>query len=68
MTIMVKCHGLISLALQKETRLIATERHLPYGITVLPAWGHEIRNLAIQRLNHLASGVLLKGVKVKLSP
>jgi len=34
---------------------------------------HEIRHLAIQKLNHLASGVcwctaLLEGVKVKLSP
>jgi len=34
--------------------------------------GHKIRHLAIQKLNHLASGacwctVLLEGVKVKLS-
>jgi len=41
---------------------------------IVPAtWGHKIRRLAIQKLNHLASGVcwctvLLEGVKVKLSP
>jgi len=36
-------------------------------------WGHKIRHLAIQKLNHLAISVccctvLLEGIKVKLSP
>jgi len=42
-------------------------------VSALSNMGHEIGHLAIQNLNHLASGVckctdLLEDVKVKLSP